>query len=249
MPSTAGSWMRRPTSRRHTSRRLRSTAPLGAEAELVASIRYIRRGAPPGRARHSRCQSAAIIGNTAEAYAPPRRSNRYGRPTRVTVNPYMGEDSVRPLPRAPPTAQRSCSAATSQSGCPRISRIYLVDGPAALSPGGASAAAATLEHARAISCWWWGANLSARNGGSAHGASEVPFFGARHRRAGPAISTRILTAGLDAHGRGTLDQLLAQHHLRRRGRGPARSARGRYGPVHRDQSTPEPNDRATPRSA
>ena len=66
---------------------------LGAENQLASTIRYIRERAP----------SALIIldakrgdiGNTAEAYAR-EAFDRYGADA-VTVNPYMGEDSVRPF--------------------------------------------------------------------------------------------------------------------------------------------------------
>ena len=70
---------------------------LGAENQLAASIRYIRERAP----------SALIIldakrndiGNTAAAYAH-EAFDRYGADA-VTVNPYMGEDSVRPFLERP----------------------------------------------------------------------------------------------------------------------------------------------------
>jgi orotidine-5'-phosphate decarboxylase len=70
---------------------------LGAEDQLAASIRYIRDRAP----------SAIVIldakrndiGNTAEAYAR-EAFDRYDADA-VTVNPYMGEDSVRPFTSRP----------------------------------------------------------------------------------------------------------------------------------------------------
>jgi orotidine-5'-phosphate decarboxylase len=66
---------------------------LGAEQQLSLTIRYIRERAP----------SAVVIldakrgdiGNTAEAYAR-EAFDRYGADA-VTVNPFMGEDSVRPF--------------------------------------------------------------------------------------------------------------------------------------------------------
>ena len=66
---------------------------LGKETELVASIRYIRERAP-----HTLVildAKRADIGNTAEAYAS-EAFDRYAADA-VTVNPYMGEDSVRPF--------------------------------------------------------------------------------------------------------------------------------------------------------
>jgi len=63
------------------------------EPELVASIRYIRERAPHALVILDAKRSD--IGNTAEAYAR-EAFDRYGADA-VTVNPYMGEDSVRPF--------------------------------------------------------------------------------------------------------------------------------------------------------
>ncbi|HEY2676255.1 MAG TPA: orotidine-5'-phosphate decarboxylase [Steroidobacteraceae bacterium] len=65
----------------------------GAEDELASSIRYIREHAP--RAVVILDAKRADIGNTAEAYAS-EAFDRY-QADAVTVNPYMGEDSVRPF--------------------------------------------------------------------------------------------------------------------------------------------------------
>src|SRR5258708_19530892 len=70
---------------------------LGAEAELVASIGYIRERAPAALVILD--AKRGDIGNTAEAYAR-EAFDRYGADA-VTVNPYMGEDSVRPFPPPP----------------------------------------------------------------------------------------------------------------------------------------------------
>jgi orotidine-5'-phosphate decarboxylase len=66
---------------------------LGAEQELVASIRYIRERAPAALVILDAKRND--IGNTAEAYAR-EAFDRYGADA-VTVSPYMGEDSVRPF--------------------------------------------------------------------------------------------------------------------------------------------------------
>jgi orotidine 5'-phosphate decarboxylase subfamily 2 len=66
---------------------------VGAEAELAASIRYIRERAPHALVILDAKRSD--IGNTAEAYAR-EAFDRYGADA-VTVNPYMGEDSVLPF--------------------------------------------------------------------------------------------------------------------------------------------------------
>jgi orotidine-5'-phosphate decarboxylase len=66
---------------------------LGAEQELAASIRYIRERAPAALVILDGKRND--IGNTAEAYAR-EAFERYGADA-ATVNPYMGEDSVRPF--------------------------------------------------------------------------------------------------------------------------------------------------------
>src|SRR5271168_932671 len=66
---------------------------LGAEDQLALSIRYIRERAPAALVILDAKRND--IGNTAEAYAR-EAFDRYGADA-VTVNPYMGEDSVRPF--------------------------------------------------------------------------------------------------------------------------------------------------------
>ncbi len=66
---------------------------LGAEEQLAASIRYIRERAPHALVILDAKRND--IGNTAEAYAR-EAFERYDADA-VTVNPYMGEDSVRPF--------------------------------------------------------------------------------------------------------------------------------------------------------
>lgn len=66
---------------------------LGAEGQLVQSIRYIRERAPHAVVILDAKRND--IGNTAEAYAR-EAFDRYGADA-VTINPYMGEDSVLPF--------------------------------------------------------------------------------------------------------------------------------------------------------
>ena len=66
---------------------------LGAEEELARSIRYVRERAP--RAIVILDAKRADIGNTAAAYA--REAFERFDADAVTVNPYMGEDSVLPF--------------------------------------------------------------------------------------------------------------------------------------------------------
>ena len=66
---------------------------LGAERQLATSIRYIRERAPSALVILDAKRND--IGNTAEAYVR-EAFDRYEADA-VTVNPYMGEDSVRPF--------------------------------------------------------------------------------------------------------------------------------------------------------
>ena len=66
---------------------------VGAEDQLIASIRYIRERAPAALVILDAKRND--VGHTAEAYAR-EAFDRYGADA-VTVNPYMGEDSVRPF--------------------------------------------------------------------------------------------------------------------------------------------------------
>jgi orotidine-5'-phosphate decarboxylase len=66
---------------------------LGAEDQLAASIRHIRDQAPDALVILDAKRND--IGNTAEAYAR-EAFDRYGADA-VTINPYMGDDSVRPF--------------------------------------------------------------------------------------------------------------------------------------------------------
>src|SRR6202789_310861 len=66
---------------------------LGKESELAASIRYIRERAPAALVILD--AKRGDIGNTAEAYAR-EAFDRYDADA-VTVNPYMGEDSILPF--------------------------------------------------------------------------------------------------------------------------------------------------------
>ena len=79
---------------------------LGAEDQLALTIRYIRERAPSALVILD--AKRGDIGNTAEAYAR-EAFDRYGADA-VTVNPYMGEDSVRPFLRRARIAARSCCA-------------------------------------------------------------------------------------------------------------------------------------------
>jgi orotidine-5'-phosphate decarboxylase len=95
---------------------------LGAEDELLASIRYIRERAPAALVILDAKRND--IGNTAEAYAR-EAFDRYDADA-VTVNPYMGEDSVRPF-LARPDRGAVLLCRTSNSGAKDFQDL-LIDG-------------------------------------------------------------------------------------------------------------------------
>jgi len=70
---------------------------VGAEDQLLASIRYIRERAPQALVILDAKRND--IGNTAQAYAR-EAFERYGADA-VTINPYMGADSVEPFLQQP----------------------------------------------------------------------------------------------------------------------------------------------------
>ncbi|HEY3658103.1 MAG TPA: orotidine-5'-phosphate decarboxylase [Steroidobacteraceae bacterium] len=157
---------------------------LGKETELVASIRYIRERAP-----HTLVildAKRADIGNTAEAYAS-EAFDRYAADA-VTVNPYMGEDSVRPfLARSDRGAILLCR--TSNPGA-RDFQDLLVDGQPLYKRVAERAAADWNAHQ----------NLMLVVG------ATYPAEMAELRRAHPQLS--FLVPGIGAQG-GDLDSTLA----------------------------------------
>lgn len=168
---------------------------LGAEGELLLSIRYIRARAPHALVILDAKRSD--IGNTAEAYAR-EAFDRYGADA-VTVNPYMGEDSVRPfLARSDRGAILLCR--TSNPGA-RDFQDLLIDG------------LPLYRHvaSRAAQYWNRSNNLMLVVGATypremaalraAHPSLPflVPGIGAQ---GGDLAAT--LAAGLDAHGAGLL---------------------------------------------
>jgi orotidine-5'-phosphate decarboxylase len=157
---------------------------LGKEPELVASIRYIRERAP--HALIILDAKRSDIGNTAEAYAS-EAFDRYGADA-VTVNPYMGEDSVRPF-LARPDRGAILLCRTSNPGA-RDFQDLLVDG----LPLYRRVAERADKH-------WNGAqNLMLVVG------ATYPTEMAALRRAHPALA--FLVPGIGAQG-GDLDSTLA----------------------------------------
>ncbi len=168
---------------------------LGAEAELAASIRYVRERAP--HAVVILDAKRGDIGNTAEAYAQ-EAFERY-RADAVTVNPYMGEDSVRPfLSRPGHGAALLCR--TSNPGARDFQDLPVEGLP-------------LYRRVAAVAAQQWN---GARNLMLVVGAT-YPQEMADLRRAHPGVPFLVpgigaqggdlaatLAAGLDAHGKGLL---------------------------------------------
>ncbi len=197
---------------------------VGAEAELAASIRYIRERAPQALVLLDAKRSD--IGNTAEMYAR-EAFDRYGADA-VTVNPYMGEDSIRPfLERPERGAVLLCR--TSNAGAKDFQDL-IVDGlplvPARRAAGGGGLEpAAEFDAGRRR-------NLPAGNGRPAPRPPRAAVPGPRDRR--PRRRSRGDARGGPRRGRRrAADQFLARHHLRGRrldridSRGRAAIARSR----------------------
>jgi orotidine-5'-phosphate decarboxylase len=157
---------------------------LGRESELVASIDYIRARAPTALVILDAKRND--IGNTAVAYAR-EAFERYGADA-VTVNPYMGEDSVLPF-LARPDRGAILLCRTSNPGA-RDFQDLLVDGEPLYKRVAERAAARWNEH---------------RNLMLVVGAT-YPEEMAELRRAHPALW--FLVPGIGAQG-GDLDSTLA----------------------------------------
>jgi orotidine-5'-phosphate decarboxylase len=168
---------------------------LGAEAELVASIRYIRERAPAALVILD--AKRGDIGNTAEAYAR-EAFDRYGADA-VTVNPYMGEDSVRPF-LARPDRGAILLCRTSNPGAEDFQDL-LVDGLPLYRRVAQRAAAHWNTHGNLMLVV--GATYPREMADLRMAHPEVPFLVPGIGAQGGDLDA-ILAAGLDAHGAGLL---------------------------------------------
>jgi orotidine-5'-phosphate decarboxylase len=168
---------------------------LGAEAELVASIRYIRERAPAALVILD--AKRGDIGNTAEAYAR-EAFDRYGADA-VTVNPYMGEDSVRPF-LARPDRAAILLCRTSNPGAEDFQDL-LVDGLPLYRRVAQRAAAHWNTHGNLMLVV--GATYPREMADLRMAHPEVPFLVPGIGAQGGDLD-EILAAGLDARGAGLL---------------------------------------------
>jgi orotidine-5'-phosphate decarboxylase len=167
---------------------------LGKEAELAASISYIRERAPHALVILDAKRND--IGNTAEAYAS-EAFDRYGADA-VTVNPYMGGDSVRPF-LARPDRGAILLCRTSNPGA-RDFQDLLVEGLGGTPPGGTPLPLYRRVAEHADRHWNGAQNLMLVVG------ATYPAEMAELRRAHPSLS--FLVPGIGAQG-GDLDATLA----------------------------------------
>src|ERR1700693_312505 len=166
---------------------------LGAEDQLVASIRYIRERAPTALVILD--AKRGDIGNTAEAYAR-EAFDRYGADA-VTVNPYMGEDSLRPF-LARPDRGAILLCRTSNPGAEDFQDLH-VDGLPLYRRVAERAAGHWNEHGNLMLVV--GATYPREMADLRMAHPEVPFLVPGIGAQGGDLDA-ILAAGLDAHGAG-----------------------------------------------
>src|SRR5579863_82528 len=168
---------------------------LGAEDQLLASIRYIRERAPAALVILDAKRND--IGNTAEAYAR-EAFDRYEADA-VTVNPYMGGDSVRPfLVRPDRGAVLLCR--TSNPGAKDFQDL-LIDGQPLYRRVAERAAGHWNEHRNLMLVV--GATYPREMAELRLAHPDLPFLVPGIGAQGGDLQA-TLAAGLDAHGAGLL---------------------------------------------
>ena len=168
---------------------------LGAEEQLAATIRYIRERAPAALVILD--AKRGDIGNTAEAYAR-EAFDRYGADA-VTVNPYMGEDSVRPF-LARPERGAILLCRTSNPGS-RDFQDLLIDGIPLYRRVAARAAAEWNEHRNLMLVV--GATQPVEMADLRRAHPDVPFLVPGIGAQGGDLKA-TLAGGMDARGAGLL---------------------------------------------
>jgi len=168
---------------------------LGKERELEATIRYIRERAPAALIILD--AKRGDIGNTAEAYAR-EAFDRYGADA-VTVNPYMGEDSVRPF-LARPDRGALLLCRTSNPGA-RDFQDIMIDGRPLYRHVAERAAAHWNEHRNLM--FVVGATYPAEMAELRRAHPEIGFLVPGIGAQGGDLDA-TLAAGLDARGAGLL---------------------------------------------
>jgi orotidine-5'-phosphate decarboxylase len=211
---------------------------LGAEAQLEATIRYIRERAP--NALVILDAKRGDIGNTAEAYAK-EAFDRYGADA-VTINPYMGEDSVRPfLARKDKGALILCR--TSNAGGKDFQNLVLDGLP-------------LYRHVAKLVASQWNELGNAMLVVGATVPKEMAELRAAHPTMPflvPGIGAQngdlrsVLSAGLDANGRGLL--ISSSRAIIYAGGGVGESIRAAAAQLHADINAGRPLKRALDHAA
>ncbi len=168
---------------------------LAKERELEATIDYIRERAPAALIILD--AKRGDIGNTAEAYAR-EAFDRYGADA-VTVNPYMGEDSVRPF-LARPDRGALLLCRTSNPGA-RDFQDILIDGRPLYRRVAERAAGHWNEHRNLM--FVVGATYPAEMADLRRAHPEIGFLVPGIGAQGGDLDA-TLAAGLDARGAGLL---------------------------------------------
>lgn len=167
----------------------------GAEEQLASSIRYIRERAPAALVILD--AKRADIGNTAEAYAM-EAFDRY-QADAVTVNPYMGEDSVRPF-LARPDRGAVLLCRTSNPGAKDFQDLK-IDGLPLYRHVARRAAGEWNRHGNLMLVV--GATVPLEMAGLREAHPEVPFLVPGIGAQGGDLQA-TLAAGLDSRGAGLL---------------------------------------------
>ena len=228
--------MRRPTLRPPTNRRLPSTARWAPRAQLAASIRYIRERAPSALVILDAKRND--IGNTAEAYVR-EAFDRYDADA-VTVNPYMGEDSVRPF-LARPDRGAVLLCRTSNAGAHDFQDL-LVDGLPLYRHVAERAAAHWNEHGNLMLVV--GATYPREMADLRRAHPDVPFLVPGIGAQGGDLEA-TLAAGLDARGAGLL--ISSSRSLIYAGGGTAAAIRGAAAELHAAINRQRPAERRAAR--
>jgi orotidine-5'-phosphate decarboxylase len=168
---------------------------LGAEDQLVSSIRYIRERAPAALVILD--AKRGDIGNTAAAYVH-EAFERYGADA-VTVNPYMGEDSVRPFLARPDRGALVLCRTSNPGG--RDFQNLMLDGLPLYRHVAKHAAEHWNEHGNLMLVV--GATVPREMADLRQAHPELPFLVPGVGAQGGDLAA-LLSAGLDAEGAGLL---------------------------------------------
>jgi orotidine-5'-phosphate decarboxylase len=194
---------------------------LGAEAQLERSIRYIRERAPAALVILD--AKRGDIGNTAEAYAR-EAFDRYGADA-VTVNPYMGGDSVLPF-LARPDRGALLLCRTSNAGAKDFQDL-IVDGLPLYARVAQLAAQRWNEHGNLM--FVVGATYPREMRALREAHPEVSFLVPGVGAQGGDLNA-LLAAGLDARGAGLL--ISASRSINYAGGGTAAEIRAAAAQLH-----------------